>query len=149
MSSSALSRFPAEIVQQIVADVPNADLPAARLLGKNFSNIAAPRLFSAIPLWISLKSLNNLTNLASQPQLRGYVKEVVFSPLRIIEHENEKNYISAIEDAFEYELDSSNARTLQIAEHMASYRGYLGAQQYLAKGMSNLHHETIRGVCGK
>ena len=149
MASSALNRFPAEIVRTILADVPNADFPAARLLGKNFANIATPRLFSSIPLWISLKSLENLTNIASHAQLRLYVKEIVFSPLRVIEHEDESEYFSGIEEALEYEPDPANAVALRIGEHMASYHGYIGAQEYLAKGLSILHHETIRGILSR
>ena len=151
MAYSALSRCPAEILKAIIEDVPNTDLPAVCLLNKKFSILAAPKLFSSIPLWIGLKSLGNLTNLASHTQLRVHVKEIVFSPVRIIEPKDAGVYFADVEEAWEYELDSASAVTLRLGELLASYHGYLAAQEYLAIGLSILHlisaHRVLHSRC--
>lgn len=143
MAPSALSRFPAEMIEAIVEDVPKADLPSVRFLGRKFSEIAAPKLFSAIPLWTSIKSLKNLTNLASHTQLREYVKEIVFSPLRFIEQEDGSAYFAGIKEALEYEYESASITSLRYGQHQTSYHGYIKAQKYLEKGSSALHPHTI------
>ena len=134
MAQSALSRFPTEIVKAILDNLPRADLPAARFVNKRFSCAAAPRLFSIIPLWISLKSLENLTDLSIHFHLPNYVEEIVFSPLRIIDHENKSEYFMKVERALNYESNSMNSVALQLGRHRSAYHALIEAQRYLAEG---------------
>lgn len=68
--NSCVQTFPSSV--PAFGHLIKSSLPAARFTNKLFLGLAAPRLFSIIPLWISLKSLENLTNLAPHAQLRNH-----------------------------------------------------------------------------
>ena len=134
MVNPGLSSFPPELVKKIVDYLPRADLPAARFMNKQFKAIANPRLFDTIPLWISQKSLESLTDLSNHLELRLYVERIVFSPLQLVEHKQEAKYFSKVKTALEYYTDSLCSVALQFCKHRSAYRAYIDAQRYLAEG---------------
>ena len=138
MGQSALNRFPPELVKTVVDNLPRADLPAARFLNEQFSSIAAPRLFSSVPLWISINSLQNLADLAAHSHLRGYVQEIVFSPLRLIDYKDENKYLSRVKTCLEYGCDSVTSTALHYGRHRSAYRAFIDAQRYLSEGWPDL-----------
>ena len=133
MAHSALSCFPPELVKQIVDYLPRSDLPATRFLNKQFDYAANPRLFRTIPVWISVKSLENLAHLSHHP-FRGYVTEIVFSPLRLRDHKKDSKHLSKVKSLLEHETDSMSQVALRFARYQSAYRAFIEAQRYLAEG---------------
>ena len=134
MANPGLSSIPPELVKQIVDDLPRVDLPAARFINKQFKAIAAPLLFNTIPLWISQRSLESLTDLSNHPELSFYVEHIVFSTLQLVEHKQEAGYLSKVKTALEYYTESLCSVALQFCKHRSAYRAYIEAQRYLAEG---------------
>ena len=138
MGRPTLENVPLEIWREILDFLPRADLPAVRLVKSQFAADAAPRLFQKIPLWISIKSLESLTHLSYHPSLRGYVEEIVFSPLQVTRHEDESTYFATVKAALVARSDSMSLFSLQYGKHSSAYRSYIEAQRYLAEGKSFL-----------
>ena len=69
-------RLPRELLEIVVSSIGTGDdyasredLKSLRLVTKTLTEIAAVPLFRTLPLWISLKSLQNLSDIADHPQL--------------------------------------------------------------------------------
>lgn len=135
MGRPTLHTLPPELVQVIFEALPRADLPSARLVNKTFASVAAPRLFQKIPLWISIRSLESFIELATSPHLRGYVEEIVFSPLSIKDLQESKHF-AKVRLALEHETDSLNTVALRLGKYRAAYRAYNKAREYLFEGQS-------------
>ena len=142
--------LPPELVQLILDALPRADLPSARLVNKTFASVAALRLFQKIPLWISIRSLESLNDLSTNPHLRGYVEEIVFSPLWINDLYRSSPF-AKVRAALEYELDSLNTVALRLGKYRAAYRAFNEAQRYLSEGrfqLKSFYFEPHRNADG-
>lgn len=148
MGQSTLDNVPPEIKKEILDHLPRADLPAARLVNKDFACIAAPRLFEKIPLWISIKSLESLTNLAHHPTLRGHVKEIVFSPLGLIvpKYHTTGAYLQYVKFAFGDVSDPESSAALGYGRHSLAYHAFVEAQRYLMNCKPSLRSSDLSQV---
>ena len=129
---ATMNRLSLELIRFIVEEVPGEDLENLRLVNKIFADVAAPRLFEAIPVWIGIRSLERLTALSEHPQLSRYPKEIIFSPLRFIEYKDDKVYRAKVQEWFEYQPCSLSSHALAVGRHMSAYRSYIEAQRYLS-----------------
>ena len=126
-TSHLSSHLPIEILNVILDQIPRHDLLQARYISKAFAIAASPRLFETIPLWLSQYSLQALTGLSQHPQLRLYVKEIVFSPLSFIDAEHEDVYLSSLEYARHFSM---------FKQFESAYRLYRESQrQLIADGL--------------
>lgn len=143
MGQSTLNNAPPEIGKEILSYLPRADLPATRLVNKQLASLAAPRLFQKIPLWLSIKSLESLTHLSYHSSLRGYVEEIVFSPLRLIEHKDQSKYLQTVKTVVEVGSDSMSSVALQYGKQQSAYYSFIEAQRYLAEGRSSVLAQNL------
>ena len=138
-----MEKLPLELLQQVLQYLPRADLPSVRLLTRTLAAAAEPLLFHTIPLWIELQSVEALTGISEHPRLSQYVKEIVFSPLRFIEHEDRSLYQAELRNDLEHESGSLSSRTLylghllatyelRLEHHMAAYDHFEAGQCHLA-----------------
>ncbi|KAL2039480.1 hypothetical protein N7G274_007752 [Stereocaulon virgatum] len=127
-----MEKLPQEILHKIVECQSRKSLHNIRSVNKSLSSAAAPFLFHTIPLWISLESLDALSHISEHPLLAGYVRKVVFSPLRFIERRDESALRALVRDALEYSPMSQNAHAISLGKYMASYKRYIELQRYLA-----------------
>ena len=127
-----MDKLPQELLGEVLQYLPRTDLPTIRLLNRTLAAEAEPALFHTIPLWIELKSLEALTSVSEHPRLSQYVKEIVFSPLRFLEHEDRSSYEAGVRDALEYQSASLSSHILRLGNHMAAYDSFSAGQQYLA-----------------
>lgn len=127
-----MEKLPQEILHKIVEYQRREDLHKIRIVNKSLSSAAAPFLFHTIPLWISLESLDALSHISEHPLLAGYVRKIVFSPLRFIEWKDESALRASVRDALEYSPLSQNPHAISLGKYIASYRKYFWLQRYLA-----------------
>ena len=130
---SGIHGIPTEIVKSIVDYLPRADLPATRFISKEFNVVASPCLFQIVPLWLSIKSLDNLTTLSRHP-FRMYVEEMTFSPLRVLEYVDESKILLEVKSLLEHESDSMSQTALRYEKYRSAYQAFINAQRYLAEG---------------
>jgi len=128
---AARAPLPNEIISLITKHLPRDDLSQARHISKAFAAVAAPRLFETIPVWIGLHSLRALTELSQHPQLRHYVKEVAFSPLRFVDHDDQMSYLSRTKASIRLNTDSSNLADLVFMKHKGAYHAFVENQRDL------------------
>ncbi len=128
---AARATLPNEVIGLIIKHLPRDDLSHARHISKAFAAVAAPRLFETIPIWIGRDSLQALTELSRHPQLRQYVTEVVFSPLRFIDQKDETTYLSRTKASIRLNTDSSNLADLKMMKHKTAYRSFIESQREL------------------
>ena len=144
-----MEKLPLELLQQVLQYLPRSDLPSVRLLTRTLAAAAEPLLFHTIPLWIELQSVKALTGISEHPRLSQYVKEIVFSPLRFIEHEDRSLYQAEVRNALEYESVSLSSHMLylehylsssklHLEQHMAAYDSFRAGQSYLAANSSDV-----------
>ena len=134
VARSGIHSIPTEIVKSIVDYLPRADLPATRFISKEFNSVASPCLFQIVPLWLSIKNLDNLTTLSHHP-FRIYVEEIIFSPLRVQEYGKEESQVlMEVKSYLEFESDSMSQIALRYGKYRSAYRAFADAQQYLAEG---------------
>lgn len=132
--------LPAEITQIIVGHVAKhddylsrQDLRNLRLVNKVFCQFATPPLFQTVPFWLGLTSLEHLTLISEHAEISQYVKRLVFSPLRFVKWDNPFPHQTAVRSRFEEDTFSHNLFSLRFGKHVAAYRGYVEAQDYLSK----------------
>ena len=133
-----MDKLPRELLRELLQYLPRTDLPSVRLLNRTLAAEAEPYLFHSIPLWIELKSLEALTGVSEHPRLSRYVKEITFSPLRFIEHEDRSLYQAGVRDSLEYESASLSSHILRLGHHMAAYDSFRAGQHYLAANSSDV-----------
>lgn len=144
-----MERLPLELLRQVLQYLPRSDLPRVRLVTRILAIGAEPFLFHTIPLWIELQSVEALTGISEHPRLSQYVKEIVFSPLRFIEHEDRSLYQAEVRSALEYESASLSSHILylehllstyelQLENHMAGYDSFIAGQRHLAANSSDV-----------
>lgn len=126
LSFSPLERLPRELLHDIVGRLPRQDLFCTRLVSKSFATAAASALFQTIPVWLGLKSLKKFEAISEHPQLSQYVKEIVFSPLRFIDHGSAQQYRDQARNL------ASHQSSLTSVEHVAAYETYINAQRRLS-----------------
>ena len=129
-----MDRLPHELLLLIAQEVPYESLEPLRLVNRAFAATAAPHLFKSIPIWINVSSMERLAAIAEHPQLSKYPKEIFFSPISFIDHENRTLYQDRIKVILEqrHPHRSSSMRALAIAKHMSAYRGYVSMQRFLS-----------------
>lgn len=132
LSFSPLEKFPRELLYDIVKTLPRQDLCSVRLVSKIFATAAATRLFQTIPIWLGLKSLEQFKAISEHPQLSQYVKEIVFSPLRFIDHGSGAQYLDRIRNLTRYWSSREDLQVLTSAGHIAAYESYIEAQRRLS-----------------
>ena len=133
-----MDKLPRELLREVLQYLPRSDLPSVRLLTRTLAAEAEPFLFHTIPLWIELKSLEALTGISEHPRLSQYVKEIVFSPLRFLEHEDRSLYQAGVRDSLEYQSASLSSHILRLGHHMAAYDSFRAGQHYLAANCSDV-----------
>ena len=127
-----MDRLPLELLLLIVKNSGHESLIPLRLVNNAFAAAAAPSLFEIIPLWIGVRSLERLTAISEHPQLSQYPKKIIFSPLRIIDYENDGLYEDKVKDMLEYQPASVSMRALTLAKHMSAYRSCIEMQRPLS-----------------
>ena len=138
-----MEKLPLELLQQVLQYLPRSDLPSVRLSTRTLVAAAEPFLYHTIPLWIERQSLEALIGISEHPRLSQCVKEIVFSPLRFIEHEDRSLYQAEMRDALEHRSASLSSQILhlehylsspklQLEHHMAAYDCFRAGQSYLA-----------------
>lgn len=150
--------LPQEITQTIVDHVgkyddylSRQDLRNLRLVNKHFCNFATPVLFQTVPFWLGLSSLEHLTLISEHAQMYGvlpchipypdysprhssqYVTKLVFSPLRFVKFKDPFSYQSSVRNRLERDTFSHNVLSLSFGKHIAAYKSYVEAQDYLSK----------------
>lgn len=132
--------LPPEITEKIIDNVAKyddylsrRDLRNLRLVNKHFSHFATPPLFQAVPFWLGLSSLEHLTLISEHPQISKHVTKLVFSPLRFVKWKDPYSYQSSVRSRFERDTFSHNVFSLSFGKHVAAYKGYVEAQDYLSK----------------
>ena len=150
--------LPQEISKSIVDHVgkhddylSRQDLRNLRLVNKHFYHFATPVLFQAVPFWLGLSSLEHLTLISEHPQMYGvlpfyapysdylprhssqYVTKLVFSPLRFVKFKDPFPYQSSVRNRLERDTFSHNVFSLSFGKHIAAYKSYVEAQDYLSK----------------
>ena len=144
-----MEKLPLELLQQVLQYLPRSDLPSVRLVTRTLAAAAEPLLFHTIPLWIELQSVEALTGISEHPRLSQHVKEIVFSPLRFIEHEDRSLYQAEVRNALEHEFIPLSSHTLylehlpapyqlQLEHHMAAYDHFRAGQCHLAANSSDV-----------
>ena len=126
-----MEKLPLELLQQVLQYLPRSDLPSVRLSTRTLVAAAEPFLFHTIPLWIERQSLEALIGISEHPRLSQCVKEIVFSPLRFIEHEDRSLYQTEVRDALEHQSASLSSQILHLEHHMAAYDSFRAGQSYL------------------
>ena len=138
-----MEKLPLELLQQVLQYLPRSDLPSVRLSTRILGAAAEPFLFHTIPLWIERQSLEALIGISEHPRLSQCVKEIVFSPLRFIEHKDRSLYQAEVREALEHQSASLSSQllylehylsspNLQLEHHMAAYDSFRAGQSYLA-----------------
>ena len=127
-----MENLPPELLAKVVQNLPRCDLPRLRLISRTIAAEVAPFVFSTIPLWIDLKSLEALTSISEDPRLSTYVKTIAFSPLRFIELEDHKICDRQVRDTLEFQPGSSSSHINHLKQHVAVYD--IAGQRYLASG---------------
>ncbi|KAG8530223.1 uncharacterized protein KY384_004723 [Bacidia gigantensis] len=79
---------------------PQYDLGHVRLVNKRFADATSPLLFSTIPLWIGLKSVQKLIAISKHPLLSKYVHTIQFSTLQFTGTPSE--HLGSTENLFTY-----------------------------------------------
>ena len=128
-----MGKLPQEILQLLVADLTKRELFAVCLVNKALAAAAAPTLFSEIPVWISIQSLQRLTQLSEHPQLSHYVQALVVSPLSVIKGEDLAVFEHSVRDWLEFRHSSLSALELSIARYMAAYQSLITGQRFLSE----------------
>ena len=131
LSYSPLEKFPRELLYTIVSTLPRQDLFIVRLVSKIFATAAASSLFQTIPVWLGLKSLKRFKAISEHTQLSQYVKEIVFSPLRFIDHGTAEQYLDQIQNLSSHQSSEEDLRALTSAKHLAAYESYIEEQRRL------------------
>ena len=137
-----MEKLPPELLRQVLQYLPRSDLPGVRLSTRTLVAAAEPFLFHTIPLWIERQSLEALIGISEHPRLSQCVKEIVFSPLRFIEHEDRSLYQAEVSDALEIRSVSlrsqilhlehhQSSQKLHLEHHMAAYDSFRAGQSYL------------------
>ena len=132
LSFSPLEKFPRELLYEILSTLPRQDLFHIRLVSKTLATAAASSLFQTIPVWLGLKSLEQFKAVSEHPQLSQYVKEIVFSPLRFIDHGNAEQYIDETRNLISHQSSREDLQALTSAAHIAAYKSYIKAQRRLS-----------------
>ena len=127
-----MDRLPQELLRVVVERTDYKDLATLRTVNAAFAAAAAPSLFASIPLWIGVRSLERLTAISEHPQLSKYPKQIIFSPLRFIDYENDTLYKEMIKDWVDHQSVSLGIEALTMAKHMSAYRSYIEAQRLLS-----------------
>lgn len=150
--------LPQEISKSIVDHVgkhddylSRQDLRNLRLVNKHFYHFVNPVLFQTVPFWLGLSSLEHLTLISEHPQMYGdlpfytpysdylprnssqYVTKLVFSPLRFVKFKDPFPYQSSVRNRLERDTFSHNVFSLSFGKHIAAYKSYVEAQDYLSK----------------
>lgn len=150
--------LPQEISKSIIDHVgkhddylTRQDLRNLRLVNKHFYDFATPVLFQTVPFWLGLSSLEHLTLISEHPQMYGvlpfyipysdylprhssqYVTKLVFSPLRFVKFKDPFPYQSSVRNRLERDTFSHNVFSLSFGKHIAAYKSYVEAQDYLSK----------------
>lgn len=95
---------PYEILNGIVNFLPRKQLAKARLIHGEFATVAAPRLFHMVSFWISVQSLQKLTELSQCWHLRHYVQEVVFSLLSFVDDLGVTRYLEKMKAIVDFNI---------------------------------------------
>lgn len=132
LSFSPLEKFPRELLHDIVSTLPRQDLFRVRLVSKLLATAAASSLYQTIPVWLGLKSLERFKAISEHPQLSRCVKEIVFSPLRFIDHGNLDQYLDQTRNLVSQRSSWEDLQVLTSARHIAAYESYIEAQRRLS-----------------
>ena len=131
LSYSPLEKSPPELLYDIVSVLPRQDLFVVRLVSKTLATAAASPLFQTIPVWLGLKSLEQFKAISEHPQLSKYVKEIVFSPLRFIDHGTVDQYLDQTRNLASHQTSQDELQALTSASHQAAYKSYIREQRRL------------------
>lgn len=132
LSFSPLEEFPQELLDDIVSTLPRQDLLRVRLVSKTFAAAAASSLFQTIPVWLGLKSLKRFKAISEHAQLSLFVKEIVFSPLRFIDHGSAEQYLDQTRKLASHGSSQGDSQSLTSAKHINAYKSYIKAQRRLS-----------------
>ena len=132
LSFSPLERFPRELLYDIVSTLPRQDLLRLRLVSKTLASAAASSLFQTISVWLGGKSLEHFESISQDPQLSQYVREIVFSPLRFIDHGSGEQYILQNRSLARLRSSCEDLQILASSGHRAAYERYIKAQRRLS-----------------
>ena len=133
LSFSPLEKFPRELLYDVVSALPKQDLFRVRLVSKTLATAAASCLFQTIPVWLGLKSLDQFKAISEHPLLSQFVKEIVFSPLRFIDHGTVDQYLDHIRHLTSRRSAwNGDFQVLTSAGHIAAYESYIEAQRHLS-----------------
>lgn len=132
LSFSPVEKFPRELLYDIVSILPRQDLFSVRLVSKTFATAATSSLFQTVPVWLGLKSLKQFKAISEHPQIYQYVKEIVFSPLRFIDHGSADQYLDQTRNLASHGSSCEEFQVLTSAGHIAAYKSYIQAQRHLS-----------------
>ena len=132
LSFSPVEKIPRELLYDIISILPKQDLFRIRLVSKTFATAATSSLFQTIPLWLGLKSLEQFKAISEHPQISQCVKEIVFSPLRFIDHGSADQYLVQTRILANRWSAWEDFQVLTSAGHIAAYKSYIEAQRRLS-----------------
>ena len=126
--------IPPEILQNILQEVLREDLFRVRLVSRYFASASAPFLFHTVPLWIGLRSLENLTLISESSDLSACVKKIVFSTLRFKDKGPFTPHFGAeVRQWLSETTETVNIQALAYRRYMSAYQSYIDDQRYLSE----------------
>ena len=132
LSFSPLEKFPRELLHDIVSTLPRQDLLRLRLVSRTLASTAASPLFQTICVWLGDKSLDHFNSISQHRQISQYVREIVFSPLRFIDHGSGEQYLAQNRTLARLRSSCEDFQNLASSAHRAAYDRYIKAQRRLS-----------------
>lgn len=134
-----MDKLPPELLQLVISDkgLSNADRERLRLVNKKLSAAVAPIHFHTISVWISLTSLQRLTNIAEHENLSSYVKEIIFSPLRVKRIRKFNRHLARVTKWMSYSHTSLAPLFLSVVKYRTAWKNYIDTQDRLASESSD------------
>ena len=121
-----MEKLPTEIFQTLMTYIAaddtfatRCDLSSLRQTSRTLSMLIAPNYFDTIPLWMSMRHLENINSISENEQLCKYVRKIEFSPLQI--------RITPSQEALAYyeeQCHTLNDRDLCYAKYKLACRTY-------------------------
>ena len=106
------------------------DLGNLRLASKRLNGIATPFLFRTIPLWISLKSLQNLTAVSEHESISKCVTGIYISLLSFNPDTYRRN-VNIMEEELERKCKTLNDFQLTVTKYNQTLKSYMDTTEAL------------------
>ena len=130
-----MDKLPNELLAFVLTGQTKRDLKALRLVNRTLAAAVTPELFNSVSAWISVRSLQNLTNLSEHPELSPLVRKLTISPLRIVFLPGNpySQLKECIKETLELKHSYLNAYELGVTKFLAAHGSYIEEQDLLSE----------------